>query len=523
MCVSCQLPRSGVEGLQSNFLINDLLNHTANTGARSITSPPCEKHHEELVELYCEICDEPICHACLVIDHRYHTFSSIKEAFPRKKSEIAKLMNEAKREMSALRAEVVSVEDKENKVRTNAGGVNEEIDDFIDTLINEYTAILERERQRLKQEVYEKTSLQLSKLQDQKETLAISVSSVEFAKQSLACTNRVEFLRSKNEITGKLTELRSLTEQFHPCERVVYKLVKKPLEEEKFQGVGELKAHGQCCLSMPGGEPGVVYTGRAWQWCEFRITINGGEAYRRNLLKDFKITIQEPNEGTYVSIPLEDKPSSSRGFTYRPTRSGDYKIFLFNEQLFGGEAHCSPVVWKVLPAFSLKSTWVGGIDLSHPGYLSNCVFEDGQHSWRVRMLRPSASEPPNYSHEYFQIGVKHPFRDEAWYWQNKQHISPGNSVPSSIKSLQRDDVFVCFLDVCKRQLIVYNERSKESDVWRDIQVPVTPYLSPDGFLSSGNFEVLNGLSELSVANFCMRWLVLIAVCLFFIVFSQPRK
>ena len=328
-----------------------------------------------------------------MIDYRYHTFSSIKEAFPRKKSEIAKLMNEAKREMSALRAEVVSVEDKENRVRTNAGAVNEEIDAFIDTLINEHTAILERERQRLKQEVYEKTSLQLSKLQDQKESLDISVSTVEFARQSLTCTNRVEFLRSKKEITGKLTELRSLTEQFHPCERVVYKLDKKPLEEEKFQGVGHLKAHGQYCLSMPGGEPGVLYTARARQWCEFRITINGGEASPRNLLNNFKVTIQEPNEGTSVSFPVEDKPYGSRGFGYRPTGSGDYKIFLFNEKLFGGQAHCSPLVWKVLPAFCLKSTWVGGINLSHPGYLSNCVFEDGQHSWRVRMLRPSASDP----------------------------------------------------------------------------------------------------------------------------------
>ena len=469
------------------MLINDLLE---NTGAHSSTSPPCDKHNDELVEDYCETCDEPICQACLVIDHRDHAHKSIKDVYPRKKREIGKLMNEAKSNISALRAEVFSIEGEENRVRDNEETVSKDIDAFVDDMINKHTTVMERERQRLKQEVHAATTLQLGKLQDQKESLVMYLSSVEFAKQSLDCTDKFKFLRSRKEVTSKLTELRSLADAFHPCERVLYKLDQKPLEEAKMQGTGKIKVHSEYCLSMLGGEPGIVYTGRALQWCEFILTVNSDVASSpRNVLDDFRVTLLPPNEERPVTLTLEDRGNGSRGFGWRPMYSGEYKISIFNEKLFGGEAHCSPVVWKVQPALCVKSwsSWFAALFSCNYTYLSNSVFEDGQHSWRIIVLSPAT--PQDTSHKYIQIGVMHPFKEAAWYWQNGEHISPGNCVESSIKSLRYGDVFGCFLDLCKRQLVMYNERTKESDIWRDIDAPVRPYLSPDDFLFSQHFAV----------------------------------
>ncbi|XP_068678255.1 tripartite motif-containing protein 3-like [Montipora foliosa] len=494
-CPECRqkikLGWTGVAGLPTNLLINDLLRLSSTNTDNA--SPSCDKHNDELMELYCEACDEPICHACLVIDHRDHSYTSIKDVFPGKKREIVKLMKDAKSKVSALRAEVFSIEAEENKVRENDAAVSREIDTLIDATINKHTAVMERERQRLKEEVHAKCKLQLSKLHDRKESLAKSLSSVEVAQQSVDCENKVKFLRSKKEIARNLTDLHSLVGDFHPCENVVYELDRKSLGEEKMQGIGKIKAQSEYCLSMAGGEPGVIYTGRVWQWREFVLTVNSDEAsHQRNVLDDFKVTILAPNKDTPVPFSLEDKGNGSRGFGWRPGVSGDHKISIFNEKLFGGEALCSPVIWEVLPPFYLK-TWVFLPSIFHLftgvrsyTYLSNCVFEDGQHSWAVRMLRPS--EARDYSHKDIQIGVTHPFSDGAWYWQNAQHISAGNCTASSITSLQRYDVFVCFLDLFKRQFTIYNERTKESDIWRDIDAPVRPHLSPDAFLLA-YFEV----------------------------------
>ena len=115
------------------------------------------------------------------------------------------------------------------------------------------------------------------------------------------------------------------------------------------------------------------------------------------------------------------------------------------------------------------------------------MFEDGQHSWRIRLFPPR--EIRHTLPGYLQIGVMHPFNDAAWYWQNGQHISPGNCVPSSIAPARICDVFVCFLDLWKRQLVIYNERTKKSDIWRDIDAPVRPYLSPDAFHWCQHFQV----------------------------------
>ena len=239
------------------------------------------------MELYYETCDEPICEACLVIDHRYHEHTSIKDVYPRKKREIGKLMNEAKSNISALRAEVFSIEGEESRVRSNEEAVSKDIDAFVDAMINKHTAVMERERQRLKEEVHATTTRQLGKLYNQKESLVMSLSSVEFAKQSLDCTDKIEFLRSRKEVTSKLTALRSLTATFHRCEKVLYRLDQKPLEEVKMQGTGKITVHmhSEYCLSMLGGEPGTVYTGRALQWCEFTLTVNTDVAsYPQNVV-----------------------------------------------------------------------------------------------------------------------------------------------------------------------------------------------------------------------------------------------
>ena len=209
-------------------------------------------------------------------------------------------------------------------------------------------------------------------------------------------------------------------------------------------------------------------------------------------MDQFKVIVwNQDGEIAFPSSSLENKGNGSRGFRFRPDWSGDYKISISNEKLFGGEVHGSPFIWKVLPSLQLNSwvCWINSIGRRDYTYLSNSVLEDGQHSWRVRLLVPEG--PQDNSHRFLKIGVKHPYRDSFWVWGNGYRSSPHISVPStiSINSFQRGDLFICFLDLDKGELKIYNDRTRESDTWHDVEAPVNIYLHPDSLFLSSHFAV----------------------------------
>ena len=408
------------------------------------------------------------------------------------------MMREARPKISALRAEVVSIEDEETKIRDNAEAMSQEVDAFIDTLMNKQTANLESERRRLKQEVSEKTSVQLSKLHDHKEAFLTSLSSLQFVEQSLdlESRNKAEFIRCKAEVASKITELRSLAEEFRPCEKAIFNLCNAAPKEENVKELGKITMRGEYCLGMSGGEEGILYTGRGEQWCDFIFTVTRKGSFRsevyQNFLDHFKVIVWNPNgEIALPSSSLENKGNGSRGFRFRPTSSGDYKISISNEKLFGGEVCGSPFIWKVLPSLQSNSLacWIQSIGRRDYTYLSNTVLEDGQHSWRVRVLVPNG--PQDNSHRFLFIGVKHAYRDSFWAWRNGCRFSDNTGVPSaiSINSLQLGDLFICFLDLEKGELKIYNDRTKESDTWRDVKAPVNILLQPDSLFFSTHFAV----------------------------------
>ena len=458
--------------------------------AQSSASPRCEKHKQDILELYCQVCEQPICQACTEIDHRGHSFKFIKDVYGFEKRKIVNLVNEATPKISALKAEVASVQLEEKKVQDNALAVAREIDSFIDALITEHSTLLEQRRQRLKHDLSEKTLIQMQKLHEQKEKLLLSLNSAEDTKTILDVrTNKVEFLRKKNDVKNEITELQKVAEQFTPCEKVVYQLEKKPtFEVEKLGKTGSIASRGECSLSMRGGEPGVLYTGRALQSCKFIIARNRVQALGlRNVFDNFKVSILAPKAETPFPISLESNADGTHSFCYTPQCSGTYKIRVFSEKINGGEIYGSPFSWDVQPALSLRSWchWLRYLFLSDYAYLRDCVFESGQHSWRIQWLR----ENPQVDNPCHVIGIAHPFHKRCWCWFNGYHQTPDHeSIQSPMVSVQHGDVFAVFLNIEKRQMIIYNERTKESDIWGDIEAPVTPYLYPDLFFG-GCFNV----------------------------------
>lgn len=53
-----------------------------------------------------------------------------------------------------------------------------------------------------------------------------------------------------------------------------------------------------------------------------------------------------------------------------------------------------------------------------------------------------------------------------------------SAIVSTISSWQCGDLFLFYLDLDSKQLVIYNQRSHEMDHWGGIHSPIRPYINP---------------------------------------------
>ena len=195
-----------------------------NSDAQLDTSANCEKHPEEQVDLYCD-CGEPICRACAVIDHRLHSNQPLSKVFAREKKMIATLLEKAKPQMSALKAEISSREGIEEALQQNCSDINEQIENFVNARIAQW----ESKRESLKKDLREMSASKVDSLKRRREALLLLVSRVENVKDIIkkcgrSCEKKVEFLRKKSQFDEQLKELSATSQHIQPCNKVTIQL-----------------------------------------------------------------------------------------------------------------------------------------------------------------------------------------------------------------------------------------------------------------------------------------------------------
>lgn len=144
-----------------------------------------------------------------------------------RKKKIGKLLEEAKPQMSALKAEITSIEGIEEALPQNFLEVKKQVDSFIDSKISQ----LDSARERLKEEVNEMSTALVNDLKEKREALLLSVSKVENVKESFtSCSHsgekKVEFLRKRGQFEEHLRDLSSISHDIRPCKKVSLQLLK---------------------------------------------------------------------------------------------------------------------------------------------------------------------------------------------------------------------------------------------------------------------------------------------------------
>ena len=202
----------------------------------------CADHGKPL-EIFCETCEELICHLCTVKKHRDHDYDVDRDAYTKHKHKIESRFQPLKQKINRLSNAITGLVDRKEEIEKQGREVKEEVHQTV-VQIKE---LLDQTEQELIKEVDEAMSLKLHVLEHQTKEATTVLSHLtdcwDHVKQSLKVGTPHQILTTKSQLTDRIESLSTSTKEmtFQPLEKSDLKLVKnlqKKLSEiPKFVGV----------------------------------------------------------------------------------------------------------------------------------------------------------------------------------------------------------------------------------------------------------------------------------------------
>ena len=109
----------------------------------------CSKHTTEPIKIYCETCEELICHGCTVKTHRDHSYYLIPDAFPQHRDAILAHLGHIKSELASVGETIAELKYRSSRLDEQGMEAKGKVDDEVDKL----HAILEARRRELHSQI----------------------------------------------------------------------------------------------------------------------------------------------------------------------------------------------------------------------------------------------------------------------------------------------------------------------------------------------------------------------------------
>lgn len=466
-------------------------------GSKALVKPSfCVKHTGETLKLFCETCQETICRDCTIVDHREHKYNFVAEVAEKERKAVLSSLSETKAKERAVAEGLKAVQTMKQRVQSKVSEVNKEVDAFF----NEQVKALEYYRANLKHEVATQGQVRINKLESQSEVLSTSLaqlkSGVDFTNKAIADGDDMKLLSLKRQLTQRLAQLNSAKVECKPCQDEYLKLqvnqtiwdMKNMATLLRYRPIDTQK----CTVSMVGGEEGVIYQTLAGQKTEFLLLQRDENSepggHQVTARATFVAKGDEEKLGPVETLALLDKADRSYTFSYRPKSEGTVTLSVMVE---GQEVRGSPFKWKTFPVLpGVQSTYPiqpqratrrvkGGKALVKAPIVENMSsFKDGRFSWKVHLasliegcvLEIGVSTTNFKMYAPWGLPLCNPLCKWCWNYQaeeRKPFRSDGQK--ASIISVENNDVFTVFLDLETKKLIIYNNRSKESEIFTEVK------------------------------------------------------
>ena len=484
MCDFCVTAHRRVNATSGHQILST--SEVQKLGSKALAKPSfCEKHTSETLKLFCITCQETICEDCTIVDHREHKYNFVVDVAEKERKVLQVTLTKAKNKELAVSKGLEAVQVMKQLVQSKVLEVNNAVDEFF----NEQVKALEYYRANLKHEVATQGQGRLVQLEEQSRVLSSFLAqlknSVESVTQAMADGNDVTVLTIKNQLSQRLTQLNSANIKCKPCQNEYFKLqlhetiwdVKK-MPTVRYKSVDPQK----CMVSIVGGEEGVMYRTLAGQNVQFALTI-----------KDKEVELGEPHVaasvaergGSEEALPVLANGDGSYTFSYCPKCTG---TFTLSVTLDGQEVLGSPFKWEAYsvlptdvntnPACEQVLWWgdqaiqpLGGGLCKSKGARRRVndvtAFTDGKYCWRLGL------DNSNYDYNV-EIGVMARVSgmfSAKWSWEcggGYEGCYRSDGEWSSITTTEINDKFTVFLNFETQTLRIYNNRSKETEIFTDV-------------------------------------------------------
>ena len=167
----------------------------------------CSLHQGKELELYCETCEELICHNCIVKKHKDHQYDLVSDTFEQQKAEITASLKPVEMQLETINKAIGQIERQSKAVKANMEDVEDEIKKEIEKLHN----ILESRKAVLLSKVNEEGEKELKRLATQKDEIETVqtqlVSCLTFVKESLRRGSQGEVMKMKKGVSRQIKEI----------------------------------------------------------------------------------------------------------------------------------------------------------------------------------------------------------------------------------------------------------------------------------------------------------------------------
>ena len=378
VCNECKelhlhLAESGWEEFSSHVIISleQLTGDVINLVPPVQKSLQCSKHPDKQLDIYCETCEELICHDCIIGVHRDHKYDLVGDAFPKHKEVIVASLQPVEQQLATITAALEGLDARCGQINEHRQAVETEIRGSIQRL---HRALEVREEDLISQ-LEQLSQKKLKILAGQREQLELVVTRLkscqDFVQETVRTGSQGEILAMKKPITQ---QVRKMSAEFKPDSLAPKEQANMKFFHRETELTGECQQFGKVCThSVCPGKchatgPG-TQVAMAGELATATLHARDEEGREWAELVEVSCELVPSDGGGQVRGEVEGKGEGKYEISYRPQHRGRHQLHIRVEDThISGSTFTVPVL-TTTPTSSIRG-------LRHPWGVA--VNERGQ-------------------------------------------------------------------------------------------------------------------------------------------------
>ena len=208
VCEECKANQSTKQQVSHEIISLDKLTEDVSNLISPLKMPlHCSKHPDKQLDLYCEACEQLICHDCLENVHTEHDYGFVDETFPRHREELLASLQPIEKQLDSVCKALEDVDVRCNEIIEQGNNIAKVIHQEIENLRKD----LEDREKELVSQLEQICNRKLKKLANQQmelEMVAIQLKNChDFVQESLRTGSKGEILSAKKPVVEQVREL----------------------------------------------------------------------------------------------------------------------------------------------------------------------------------------------------------------------------------------------------------------------------------------------------------------------------